>query len=136
MIFRMRPSLRGPVGWPCASSNSSNRIWMTRSSSRRLFAGRWSSSVLIVSMSLGSGQREAGWIVFPGIEDHGPAVARILHVSRHEEEIMFDRGRGEVSVEDWRRLPGRALVVARDNAAAENDGVIDHKQQLTEEVSE
>src|SRR3546814_6076990 len=86
MIFRMRPSLRGPVGWPCASSNSSNRIWMTRSSSRRLFAGRWSSSVFIVSMSLGSGQREAGWIVFPGIEDHGPAVARILHVARHEEE--------------------------------------------------
>src|SRR3546814_19124626 len=89
---------------------------MTRSRSRRLFAVRWSSAVFIVSMSLGSGQREAGWIVFPGIEDHGPAVARILHVARHEEEIMFDRGRGEESVDDWRSLPGPALDVARDHA--------------------
>src|SRR3546814_20989586 len=125
MIFRMRPSLRGPVGWPCASSNSSNRIWMTRSSSRRLFAGRWSSSVFIVSMSLGSGQREAGWIVFPGIEDHGPAVARILHVARPEDEIMFARGRAEASVDAWRSLPGHVVVVARDHAPPENECFID-----------
>src|SRR3546814_20480237 len=83
-------------------------------------------------MSLGSGQREAGWIVFPGIEDHGPAVARILHVARHEEEIMFDRGRGEESVDDWRSLPGPALDVARDHAPAENDGVIDREQRSEE----
>src|SRR3546814_15892265 len=107
---------------------------MTRSRSRRLFAVRWSSAVFIVSMSLGSGQREAGWIVFPGIEDHGPAVARILHVARHEEEIMFDRGRGEESVDDWRSLPGPALDVARDHPPAENDGVIARQHPVTETV--
>src|SRR3546814_16951005 len=104
---------------------------MTRSRSRRLFAVRWSSAVFIVSMSLGSGQREAGWIVFPGIEDHGTAVARILHVARHEEEIRFDRGRGEESVDDWRSLPGPALDGARDHATEEKECVVARERPVT-----
>src|SRR3546814_12860693 len=49
---------------------------------------------------------------------------------------MFDRGRGEESVDDWRSLPGPALDVARDHAPAENDGVIDREQPVTETVRE
>src|SRR3546814_19023777 len=68
------------------------------------------------------------------ISDWSSDVCSSDLVARHEEEIMFDRGRGEESVDDWRSLPGPALDVARDPAPAENDGVIDREQPVTETV--
>src|SRR3546814_2314479 len=70
------------------------------------------------------------------ISDWSSDVCSSDLVARHEEEIMFDRGRGEESVDDWRSLPGPALDVARDHAPAENDGVIDREQPVTETVRE
>lgn len=80
---------RGPVGSPWASWNSSNRIWMSRSSSRRLFAENVVKIGLHCAEIAWSGQWKLGGIVFPGIENGRPAVARVLYVAGHETEIMF-----------------------------------------------